>query len=254
MGKKPTLDQMLETLVGNEDDLSENERKWVRRIDEAAAKGEAMNLSERQREVIEGIYESFMGKASQANVSSASQAAKHGAPEGRNRKQVCIYTDGSSRGNPGPGGYGTVLISGKHRKELSQGYVRTTNNRMELMAAIAGLEALRETCEVVVHTDSQYLVKAFTEHWVKGWKRRGWRRKGNKTVKNEDLWRRLDALCQRHAVQWRWVKGHSGHAENERCDDLATSAADGEGRIPDEGFEKDLETASGEDSGQLLSE
>jgi ribonuclease HI len=226
---------MLEALLANEDRLSENDRNWVRRIDETASKRESVELSDRQREVIEGIYARFVDRS---EVSKGAAPAASG--KAVRRRPVTIYTDGSSRGNPGPGGYGAVLESGKHRKELSQGYDKTTNNRMELMAAIAGLEALRESCEVEIFTDSKYLVNAFEEGWIAGWKRRGWRRKGNKLVKNEDLWRRLDALCQKHRVRWRWVKGHAGHAENERCDFLATSAADGDGLVPDEGFERSL--------------
>ena len=155
---------------------------------------------------------------------------------------VAIYTDGSARGNPdGPGGYGCVLqyTDSKgvlHEKELSQGYVRTTNNRMELMAAIAGLEELRRPCEVDLYSDSQYLVKAFNEHWIEGWIRRGWKRSGKEPVKNVDLWKRLLKAMEPHTVRFHWVRGHAGHEMNERCDSLATAAADGENRIVDEGL------------------
>lgn len=148
--------------------------------------------------------------------------------------QVKIYTDGAARGNPdGPGGYGTVLeyIDTKgvlHTKELSQGYVRTTNNRMELMAVIAGLEALNRPCEVEVYSDSQYVVNAFNQHWVDGWIKKGWKRGKNEPVKNPDLWKRLLAAKEKHEVSFHWVKGHDGHPQNERCDLLATSAADGD--------------------------
>jgi ribonuclease HI len=131
-----------------------------------------------------------------------------------------VYTDGACSGNPGPGGYGVILVAGRHRKELKGGEPDTTNNRMELMAAIAALEALKRVCEVELHTDSQYLRLGITE-WLKGWKQNGWRTSAKKPVKNEDLWRRLDEAAQRHRIDWRWVKGHAGHDENERADELA---------------------------------
>ncbi len=156
---------------------------------------------------------------------------------------VKIYTDGAARGNPdGPGGYGTVLEyvdpkGGLHTKELSQGYVRTTNNRMELMAVIAGLEALNRPCAVEVYSDSQYVVNAFNQHWVDGWLKKGWKRGKNEPVKNVDLWKRLLAAKEPHTVSFHWVKGHDGHPQNERCDTLATTAADGADLIVDEGVE-----------------
>ena len=159
--------------------------------------------------------------------------------------KVTIYTDGAARGNPdGPGGYGTVLQytdpKGQlHEMELSQGYVQTTNNRMELMAAIAGLEELNRPCEVTLYSDSQYLVKAFNDHWIDGWLQRGWKNAQKKPVKNVDLWQRLLKAKQPHQVTFVWVKGHDGHPENERCDRLATSAADGDDLIVDEGFRPD---------------
>ena len=134
--------------------------------------------------------------------------------------KVVVYTDGACSGNPGPGGYGVILVAGRHRKELKGGEPDTTNNRMELMAAIAALEALKRACEVELHTDSQYLRLGITE-WLKGWKQNGWRTSAKKPVKNEDLWRRLDEVAQRHRIDWRWVKGHAGHDENERADELA---------------------------------
>ncbi|MCH1507085.1 ribonuclease HI [Verrucomicrobiales bacterium] len=158
-------------------------------------------------------------------------------PEEKRPKHVQIYTDGSSKGNPGPGGYGTVLVFGKFRKEMSQGYACTTNNRMELMAVIAGLEALFETCEATVNSDSKYVVQAFQDKWIVGWRKRGWKTAKKEPVKNKDLWLRLDALASKHTVHWKWVKGHAGHTENERCDWLATTAADGKNLPPDEGFE-----------------
>ena len=153
-------------------------------------------------------------------------------------KDVHIYTDGSSRGNPGPGGYGTVVRYGVHLRELAQGFRKTTNNRMEILAAIAGLEALKEPCRVTVHSDSRYLVDAQSKGWVESWKTRGWRKADKSAVKNVDLWMRLERAATGHQIEWRWVKGHDGHEMNERCDLLATEAADGKrgGLIPDEGF------------------
>lgn len=153
--------------------------------------------------------------------------------------KVRIYTDGAARGNPdGPGGYGTVLEyvdtkGGLHTKELSQGYKKTTNNRMELMAVIAGLEALNRPCEVELYSDSKYVVDAFNQHWIDGWLKKGWKRGKNEPVKNIDLWKRLLAAKEKHHVKFIWVKGHDGHPQNERCDELATTAADGSDLIDD---------------------
>jgi ribonuclease HI len=133
---------------------------------------------------------------------------------------VVIYTDGACSGNPGPGGWGAILLWGDHEREVLGGDPATTNNRMELMAAIRALEALTRPCRVELHTDSQYVRTGITE-WVRNWKARGWKTADRKPVKNEDLWRRLDEARQRHEVQWRWVKGHSGHELNERADALA---------------------------------
>jgi len=140
-------------------------------------------------------------------------------------KSVKIYTDGACRGNPGRGGWGTVLVWGKYEKELSGGEAMTTNNRMELTAAIEGLSALREACEVELYSDSKYLVDAFNLGWVESWRAAGWRR-GREELKNPDLWERLYALTEQHKVSFIWVKGHNGHDYNERCDALATSFAD----------------------------
>ncbi len=139
---------------------------------------------------------------------------------------VLIYTDGACSGNPGPGGWGAVLMSGGHERELSGGEPLTTNNRMEIMAAIAALEALTRPCRVDLHTDSQYLRQGITE-WIAGWKARGWKTADKKPVKNEDLWKRLDAARARHEVRWHWVKGHAGHPLNERADGLARDAIRG---------------------------
>ena len=133
---------------------------------------------------------------------------------------VVIYTDGACSGNPGPGGWGAILISGEHRKELSGGEAGTTNNRMELLAAISALEALKAPSRVELHTDSKYVQDGIGK-WIHGWKKNGWKTADRKPVKNAELWQRLDAARQRHEVDWRWVKGHAGHAENERADELA---------------------------------
>lgn len=135
---------------------------------------------------------------------------------------VAIYTDGSCQGNPGPGGWGAILRYGSHEKELSGGEADTTNNRMELWAALEALRALNEHCQVTLYTDSEYLKKGITE-WLPGWKRRNWRRKGGKLA-NVDLWMKLDEEISRHEIHWRWVRGHAGHPLNERVDKLARKA------------------------------
>ncbi|MDA8362533.1 MAG: ribonuclease HI [Gammaproteobacteria bacterium] len=139
--------------------------------------------------------------------------------------KVIIHTDGACRGNPGPGGWGAILGYGDHEKELRGAERTTTNNRMELMAAIQALEALKRSCEVTLTTDSQYLRKGITE-WLAAWKRRGWKTADRKPVKNQDLWERLEAASHRHTVHWKWIKGHSGHSQNERADQLANLAID----------------------------
>ena len=153
--------------------------------------------------------------------------------------QVKIYTDGAARGNPdGTGGYGAVLeyVDPKgtlHTKELSQGCKKTTNNRMELMAVIVALEALNRPCEVELYSDSKYVVDAFNQHWIDSWLKKGWKRGKNEPVKNADLWKRLLKAKEPHQVTFIWVKGHDGHPQNERCDTLATTAADGNDLIDD---------------------
>ena len=155
---------------------------------------------------------------------------------------VRIYTDGAARGNPdGPGGYGVVLQyvdrqGSLHEKEISCGYERTTNNRMELMAAIAGLEVLNRPCQVSLYSDSRYLTDAFNKGWIDNWVAKGWNRGKSGPVKNIDLWKRLLEAKKPHEVSFIWVKGHAGHPENERCDQLATGAADGENRLIDKGL------------------
>ncbi|MEJ2400723.1 MAG: ribonuclease HI [Xanthomonadales bacterium] len=139
------------------------------------------------------------------------------------KNTVVIYTDGACSGNPGPGGWGSILMYNGHRRELSGGDKTTTNNRMEMMAVIQALEALKRSCRIVIHTDSTYVMKGMTE-WMDSWKRRGWKTAGKKPVKNVDLWQRLDEAMARHDVEWRWVRGHSGVPENERADELARLA------------------------------
>lgn len=139
-------------------------------------------------------------------------------------KQVEIFTDGSCLGNPGPGGYGAILRYRQNEKLLSGGYHRTTNNRMELLAAIVALESLKQSCQVALFTDSQYLRQGITT-WIHGWKQRQWKTADKKPVKNVDLWQRLDLVVVQHQIDWHWVKGHANHPENERCDELAKAAA-----------------------------
>ena len=140
-------------------------------------------------------------------------------------KEVELYTDGACRGNPGKGGYGAILVYGKYEKEISGGERETTNNRMELMAAIAGLSALKEPCKVKLYSDSKYLVDAYNQGWVFSWRESGWKR-GKEELKNPDLWDKLFSLTEQHEVTFIWVKGHNGHDYNERCDALATGYAD----------------------------
>ncbi|MCR5510088.1 ribonuclease HI [Lachnospiraceae bacterium XBB2008] len=153
---------------------------------------------------------------------------------------IKLYSDGAARGNPeGPGGYGTILqftdAQGVlHEREYSAGYKKTTNNRMELMGVITGLEALTRPCHVEVYTDSKYVSDAFNQHWIEGWQRKNWKNSQNKPVKNPELWQRLLKAMEPHEVRFNWVKGHNGHELNERCDKLATTAADGDDLLDDE--------------------
>jgi ribonuclease HI len=148
-------------------------------------------------------------------------------------KHVTLYTDGACSGNPGPGGYGVILLYNNHRKEISQGFRRTTNNRMELHAVIAGLEQLKEKCHVTLYTDSRYIADAITKGWVKKWKNQAWMRNQKERALNADLWDRMLTLMDTHTVSIIWVRGHSGNIENERCDKLAVAAADGDHLIED---------------------
>jgi ribonuclease HI len=142
-------------------------------------------------------------------------------------KKILLFTDGAFSGNPGPGGYGAILRFNGSEKELSGGYRHTTNNRMELMGVIAALESLKEPCEVVATTDSQYVVNAVEKKWVWGWKAKGWVGSNRKPVANIDLWKKLLTLLEVHKVSFKWIRGHAGHAENERCDSLAVAASMG---------------------------
>ncbi|MBQ7982528.1 MAG: ribonuclease HI [Clostridia bacterium] len=141
-------------------------------------------------------------------------------------KTVHIYTDGACKGNPGNGGWGTILVYGEHEKEMSGGEALTTNNRMELMAVISGLEALKEPCAVVLTSDSTYIVNSVTKGWLDGWAKKNWVKSGNTPVPNTDLWKRLLAAMKPHKIEWVWVRGHNGHPYNERCDRLAVAAAE----------------------------
>jgi ribonuclease HI len=151
-------------------------------------------------------------------------------------KHVTIYTDGACLGNPGPGGYGVILLYQGNRRELSGGYRKTTNNRMEITAAIVGLEALKEKCSVTLYSDSEYLVKAMSKGWVQRWRTNGWKRNKREQVLNPDLWKRLLQLFEYHDVEFSWVKGHAGSLENIRCDELAMQAAKQPNLPVDEGY------------------
>lgn len=140
-------------------------------------------------------------------------------------KHVIIYTDGACRGNPGPGGWGAILFYGEHEKILSGAETDTTNNRMELMAAIQALSAMKESCRIDIHTDSQYVQKGINE-WLRNWKKNNWKTAAKQPVKNVDLWQQLDELANRHQITWHWVKGHSGHPQNELADEVANQAID----------------------------
>ncbi|HNV72480.1 MAG TPA: ribonuclease HI [Candidatus Ozemobacteraceae bacterium] len=148
------------------------------------------------------------------------------------RKMVQLFCDGACSGNPGPGGWGAILRFGTSEREISGGAPYTTNNQMELMACISGLQLLKEPCEVLIQTDSQYLAKAFQEGWLEKWQRNGWRTSGKQPVKNRELWEELLKLAAQHQLRWQWIKGHAGHRENERCDELAVKAREQIARGP----------------------
>jgi ribonuclease HI len=154
-----------------------------------------------------------------------------------NLKRVILYTDGGCINNPGPGGYGAVLLYNSNRKELSGGFRLTTNNRMEIYAAIAGLSTLKEPCSVTVFSDSQYLVHAIEKGWARRWQANGWKRNAKEKAINPDLWEKLLSLCEIHQVEFKWVRGHAGESENERCDELAKAAFSSSGLPVDEYYE-----------------
>ena len=141
------------------------------------------------------------------------------------KESIEIFADGACKGNPGPGGWGVILRAGQHEKELCGGEADTTNNRMELTAVIRALEALKRPCRVALYTDSQYVIKGMTE-WLPGWKKRGWKNSAKEPVKNVDLWQQLEQLALQHEIEWNWVKGHAGHPENERADQLANKGVE----------------------------
>jgi ribonuclease HI len=157
-------------------------------------------------------------------------------------EKVMIYTDGACLENPGPGGYGVILNYGRHKKELSGGFDFTTNNRMEMMAAIVGLEALQRPCQVKLYSDSRYVVDAITKGWAQKWRNNNWWRNKAEKALNPDLWARLLELCEKHEVEFIWIKGHAGHTENERCDELAKQAAEQEYLPEDDGYDPEAST------------
>ncbi len=152
-------------------------------------------------------------------------------------KHITIYTDGACTGNPGPGGYGAVLLYNNTRKELSGGYRKTTNNRMEIMAALAGLRCLKEPCRVILYSDSRYVVDAMSKGWAERWRAKGWKRSNKAHALNPDLWAEMLELSARHQIEYRWIKGHAGDPENERCDELAVTAAHDTNLGRDEAYE-----------------
>ncbi len=156
-------------------------------------------------------------------------------------EHVTIYPDGACIGNPGPGGYGIVLLYQNHRKELSGGFHKTTNNRMEIMAAIVGVEALKEKCRVTLYSDTEYLVKAMSAGWAQRWRANGWKRNKREKALNPDLWERLLQLCEHQEVEFRWIKGHGASYENARCDELAAQAAQQPNLPFDEGYDRTLQ-------------
>ena len=164
----------------------------------------------------------------------------------RSKDTVILYTDGACTGNPGPGGYAAILTYGRHRRELSGGFRHTTNNRMELTAAIVGLRTLKKPCQVILYSDSEYVVNAMSRGWAERWRANGWKRNKRDRALNPDLWEELLALCRHHEVEFRWVRGHSGNSDNERCDELAVGAAHGLHLPIDKGYEgtQDSDAAS----------
>jgi ribonuclease HI len=154
------------------------------------------------------------------------------------KQHVTIYTDGACSGNPGPGGYAAIMMYGDKRLELSQGYRKTTNNRMELLAVITALERLTRPCKVTLYSDSEYVVNAIKKGWLENWQKKGWRKADRKPVLNVDLWQRLVPLLEKHEIEFRWVRGHNNNVENECCDRLAVEASQSRDLLVDEGFGK----------------
>ncbi len=153
-------------------------------------------------------------------------------------KEIQIYSDGSCLNNPGRGGYGVILTYGGHVKEISQGYTLSTNNRMEMLGVIMGLRMLKEKCNVAIYTDSQYVINAIDKGWIYNWQKNGWKTANKKDVKNKDLWVEFYSEFKKHDIKFHWVKGHNGHPQNERCDELAKQAASGEDLIEDTGYDE----------------
>ncbi len=175
-----------------------------------------------------------------ADMADESSTSEHAA-----LSHVTIYTDGAAEPNPGPGGYGVVMLAGKHRKELSGGFHRTTNNRMELMGVIVGLEALTKPCRVTLYSDSKYVVESVEKGSVLRWSKNNWYRTKSEKAKNADLWARFLAIYSQHKVRFKWVKGHAGVPENERCDELAVAAAKSYDTVPDEGYIREIQANGG---------
>jgi ribonuclease HI len=177
------------------------------------------------------------GTARSGSKAASSRTAELTTQSG-GKGRIVIYTDGGSIGNPGPGGYGVVIVNGSNIRELSRGYRMTTNNRMELLACIAGLSAIKEPASIVLHSDSKYVINGITKGWARKWRANGWMRTRSEPAQNPDLWERLLDLCDKHDVQFQWVKGHAGIPGNERCDALATRAASGPNLAVDSVYEK----------------
>ncbi|HUP80474.1 MAG TPA: ribonuclease HI, partial [Pirellula sp.] len=176
---------------------------------------------------------------------SKNEASENAEPKDAPLSHVVIYTDGAAEPNPGPGGYGVVLLAGKHRKELSGGFHRTTNNRMELMGVIVGLEALTKPCRVTLYSDSKYVVESIEKGSVEKWSKNNWYRTKSDKAKNADLWARFLQIYAKHQVRFKWVKGHAGVPENERCDELAVAAAHSYDAVPDLGYLQEIQSHGG---------
>jgi ribonuclease HI len=223
--------------------LYAEEREIAHGVQFALDDGTRVNVYNTGKTLVQGkaspvktqVQEILSATQAQAATAAKAEGAAAGVHAGR---KVVMYTDGACIGNPGPGGWGVVLIHGAKERELSGGYRLTTNNRMELTAAIRGLEALREPSDVVLHSDSLYVVKGMREGWAVRWRANGWQRTKTAAAVNADLWARLLVLSETHRVTWEWVRGHAGHPENERVDRLANAAAQGDNLPADEPYER----------------